>query len=208
MTVLAEEAAPAARAARRPRPRPNPTTGRVTGTMHLRASNGSPQQVRPLPPPRQESRAPAPAPARRGRTLPDIPGGKVTGRNYQGVILAEFVAAIVLTAASPIASKRNTPGLSPYAAADVAQLAALTLVYLILALISTGSRGAGRISAWVGGLMLLVVGLGEASTIAKTLDIFGSPTGAGAGVASGSAGTINPNAPATSPAQPNPATGG
>jgi hypothetical protein len=89
------------------------------------------------------------------------------------VILAEFVAAIILTAATPIATNKQA-GLSPYAATDVAQLAGLTLVYLILALVSVGNSSAGRIAAWFGGLILLGVGLGEAATIAKTLNIFGS----------------------------------
>lgn len=125
--------------------------------------------------------------------------------NYQGVILAEFVAAIILTAATPISTGKNKAGLSPYASSDVAQLAALTLVYLILALLSMGGHGAGKFAAWFGGLILLGVGLGEASTIAKTLNLFGGGSGPGlaqSGLAEGSAGQINPNAPSTSPAQP------
>jgi hypothetical protein len=96
--------------------------------------------------------------------------------NYQPIILAEFVAAIILTALTPMASKKNPDGLSPYSGRDAIQLLALTLVYLILALVSVGGRGAGRLSAWFGGLILLTVGLGEATTIAKTLDIFGGGT--------------------------------
>ena len=103
--------------------------------------------------------------------------GKAHRGSYQPVILAEFVAAILLTAATPMATGKKA-GLSPYAATDVAQLGALTVLYLILALASTGGSTAGRISAWIGGLVLLTVGLGEATTIAKTLDIFGSPAGA------------------------------
>jgi hypothetical protein len=155
MSVMAPEAAPArARLGRRA------------------ASNGHTPQPRPLPPPR-------PQPARSGRSYQGggvrltPPSGKAHRGNYQGVILAEFVAAIILTAATPIATNKQA-GLSPYAATDVAQLAGLTLVYLILALVSVGNSSAGRIAAWFGGLILLGVGLGEAATIAKTLNIFGS----------------------------------
>lgn len=119
-----------------------------------------------------------------------VPSTKIPRGNYQAAILAEFVAAIVLTAATPIAAKRNQGGLSPYTAGDMAQLAALTIFYFILALISTGGGTAARLSAWFGGLVLIAVGLTEATTIAKTLNVFGTsvnPTPASGGVASGTA---------------------
>jgi hypothetical protein len=50
------------------------------------------------------------------------------------VILAEFVGAVLLVAATPFA-KKDQPGVSPYIAADMLQLVAITVVYLILALI-------------------------------------------------------------------------
>ena len=94
--------------------------------------------------------------------------------NYQGVILAEFVAAIVLVATAPIATNKNKQGLSPYRAQDVLQLAAITFTFFLLALLSMTSRGAGRLGAWFGGLILLAVALAQAASIAKTLDLFGA----------------------------------
>jgi hypothetical protein len=111
--------------------------------------------------------------------------------NYQPVILAEFVTAIILVAATPFASSKDKTGLSPYGGQDVVRFAALILVYLILALMSVGGRGGGRVAAWFGGLILIGVGLSEAANIAKVLNVFGaSPAGtetapAGSGSSSG-----------------------
>jgi hypothetical protein len=175
---------------------------------------------RPLPPPRPPSRpAPASATAAGGRTggrtqqgtqggrrasttRPQPPkpkrrdiaipgGGKLS--DYQPVILGEFVAAVLLTAATPFATPSDKAGLSPYAGADMVKLTALTVLYLILALVSLGGRGAGRMAAWFGGLILLTVGLAEAANLAKTLNIFGGPVPApepdtfsqGAGIVAG-----------------------
>jgi hypothetical protein len=89
-------------------------------------------------------------------------------------VLAEFVAAVLLVAATPFA-KRDSPGVSPYVAADLVQMVALTLTYFVLALISGANRGAGRFAAWFGLLILLTVGLGEAARLAKLLNVFGGP---------------------------------
>lgn len=99
--------------------------------------------------------------------------------NYQGVILAEFVTAIVLVATTPIATNKNKTGLSPYRPADVMQLAAITLAYFLLSVLSVVNRGAGRFAAWFGLLILIAVGLGQAASIAKTLDLFGAGSAAG-----------------------------
>jgi hypothetical protein len=162
-------------------------TAMAAEAIPARAGAGAARDIRPLPAP-EPRQPPARPPDRRSGVGISPPHGRIHRANYQGVILAEFVAAIILTAATPIASNKKA-GLSPYAATDVAQLAALTLLYLILALVSVGGSSAGRIAAWFGGLVLIGVGLGEAATIAKTLDIFGSPAG-NAGVASGSAGPL------------------
>lgn len=146
-------------------------------------------------------RRPTPAARTIQRAAPTTP---IHRSNYQAVILAEFVAAIVLTAATPIAKKKSTTGgLSPYVAGDMVQIAAITILYFILALVSVGGGSAARFSAWFGGLILLAVGLTEATTIAKTLDVFGTsvaPPNAGTGVAEGSAGPLLP--------QTNPTVGG
>ena len=100
---------------------------------------------------------------------------KSDATSYQSVILAEFVAAVLLVAATPFA-KKDAPGISPYVASDVMQLVAITVAYLILALLSGMNRGTGRFAAWFGALLLLTVGLGEAARLAKFLDVFGLQT--------------------------------
>lgn len=190
MSVMAEAAA------RRP-----PPAARQTRP----ATPSGPKPVKPIRADVTDApRRPSPA-ARRVRQA--IPTEKAHRGSYQPVILAEFVAAIVLTAATPIASNKNQAGLSPYVASDVAQLAGLTILYLVLALVSTGGSTAGRLSAWFGGLILLGVGLGEASTIAKTLNIFGSPAGAPATAPTATAPVAAPATTTTSPGTGSPAGG-
>jgi hypothetical protein len=93
------------------------------------------------------------------------------------VILAEFVAAVLLVAATPFATKQSKAGLSPYVGKDLLQLMAITLTYFLLALVSATSREAGRYAAWFGGLILLTVGLSEAAHLAKVVDLLGIGTG-------------------------------
>lgn len=115
---------------------------------------------------------------RKGGSKPKVTLGKGDVTSYQAVILAEFVAAILLVAATPFA-KKDQPGVSPYVGADLLQLVALTVTYFVLALISGANRGAGRFAAWFGALILLTVGLAEAARLAKLLNVFGlsSPPG-------------------------------
>jgi hypothetical protein len=96
--------------------------------------------------------------------------------NYQGIILAEFVVAELLVAATPISTRKNTPGLSPYVPRDMTKLLSIGLVYFLLELLAVGNRGAGRIGAWLGALILLTVGLNEAANIATDLDVLGGIT--------------------------------
>jgi hypothetical protein len=103
--------------------------------------------------------------------------------NYQNVVLAEFIAAVLLVAATPFA-KKDSPGVSPYEGKDLLQLVFLTVVYFILALISGGGRGAARFAAWFGFLILLTVGLAEAARLATLFNVFGlepKPTPAAGG---------------------------
>jgi hypothetical protein len=92
--------------------------------------------------------------------------------NYQPVILMEFIGAILLTAVTPIATKTEADGLSPYAGKDMVKLGAITVLYLILAAVSVTGQTAGRIAMWLGGLILLTDGLYEASNIVTDLDLF------------------------------------
>lgn len=87
-------------------------------------------------------------------------------RQYQGVILAEFLVAVLIVALAPIArgkaAQDSSPGPSPYGPDDIKQLAGIGAVYFVLALLSSGKHG--RFSAWFGGLILVAIGLAETSS--------------------------------------------
>ena len=116
-----------------------------------------------------------------GVTFGDVPRRAPTTPvhrgNYQPVILAEFVAAVLLVALAPVATRKDKTGISPYEGQDMVKLGAITAVYLILALVSTGGREAGRFAAWFGALILLTVGLAEGANLAQELDLFGAVAG-------------------------------
>jgi len=112
-----------------------------------------------------------------------LPGG----RNYQPVILAEFLLAVLVVALAPIAKggtstakAKGSP--SPYDTGTLKQILIIGLVYFILALVSSG-RSAGRVAAWFGGLVL--VGIGVQQTVnggfAAVLHMFGLNVGSGLG---------------------------
>jgi len=149
------------------------------GSARAAAARGGTAHPRPGPPgpagpSGRQQRQPRQQQQRRSQPVTSkIPRKKISRTNYQPVILMEFVAAILLTAMTPIATRKDSQGLSPYAGADIVKLSAITLVYLLLAMVSVGGRGAGRMAAWLGGLILLTDGLYEASNIAKDLQIFG-----------------------------------
>ena len=88
------------------------------------------------------------------------------GRNYQGVILAEFLVAVVVVAFLPLASgppADGKTGPSPYRVTDMTQLVAIGAVYFILALFSSGERS-GRIVAWFGGLLTIGILIAKVSS--------------------------------------------
>jgi len=152
--------------------------GRTQQGTQARRTGGRTQQgtqrgrsVRPGPAGASQRRQP---PSRR-RNIPSVKTGKGSGTSYENAVLAEFVLAIVLVAATPFA-KKDAPGVSPYGAQDLFQLTAIAGAYFLLALLAGVNRGAGRFSAWFGLLILLAVGLGEAARIAKLLDVFGLQT--------------------------------
>lgn len=95
-------------------------------------------------------------------------GGRASRSNYHGAILAEWLIAFVLVAAIPF-SKPNQTGVSPYAGKDMVQLGTLTVVYWILAIVAATGRTQARFAAWFGGLILIAVGLAEASSIANAV---------------------------------------
>ena|SRR5271166_4291122 len=100
------------------------------------------------------------------------PTGKVERQNYQTIILMEYVGCLLLTSITPIATKKQADGLSPYAGRDMIKLGSITLLYFILAVLSVGGRGPGRFAAWFGGLILIVDGMLEASNLAKDFGLF------------------------------------
>ena len=162
----------------RPAPSRPAATRRSSGTTRspakpaARTSGTSSSPAAPGP---GRRRSPA---AQRRRTLTTIRAGQRAAgpprfSNYQGIILAEFVVAELLVSATPIATRKNQEGLSPYVPRDITKLLAIGMVYFLLELLAVGGRGAGRTGAWIGGLILLTVGLSEAANIAKDLNIFG-----------------------------------
>lgn len=120
-------------------------------------------------------------------------------RQYQGVILAEFLVAVLIVGVAPLARGKAaqdvTGGPSPYGPDDVKQLAALGAVYFVLALLSSGKHG--RMAAWFGGLVLVAIGLSE-TTSGGLPAIFGifQPASQSAGP-SGNAGGVQGAAQAT-----------
>lgn len=93
-------------------------------------------------------------------------GAQVTpgSRGYQPVILAEFLAAVAIVALVPIASGGSPAAVakgspSPYDTGDLRQLVAVGAVYFVLALASSGNSG--RLSAWLGGLILIALAMSK-----------------------------------------------
>jgi len=132
-----------------------------------------------------------PAAAAPASSKASAPTQTIGRSNYQPIILMEYVGCLVLTAATPIATKKSATGLSPYAGADMVKLASITVLYFILAAISVGGRGPGRMAAWFGGLILIVDGMLEANNIAKVFGLFtgGLASAATAGTGSAPAGS-------------------
>lgn len=190
MTVAIPEAATAARRGTRAPARQRRPTGAEMGRAPARAPA-------PVPAPaRTGSRGPS---GQRGRPAREPrkrngskrrAAGRLTGastksgsalHNYQAIIAAEYVAATLLVALTPIATRQAQPStatgkLSPYVPADMIKLLAIGIVYLILEGLAAGPRGLARFSAWFGFLILIGVGLSEASNIA---DVFNMLAGGG-----------------------------
>lgn len=85
-------------------------------------------------------------------------------RAYQPVILAEFLAAVVVITLVPVVTggsetAKAKGGISPYDTGDLRQIVAVGGVYFVLALASSGNSG--RLSAWLGGLVLIAVLMGK-----------------------------------------------
>jgi hypothetical protein len=83
-------------------------------------------------------------------------------RNYQGVILAEYVTALVIMLVAPLAggSSSSSAGASPYGVADLKRIVATSACFFFIALASGGNRG--KYAAMLGGLILLAILLAAA----------------------------------------------
>src|SRR5215469_15468 len=86
-------------------------------------------------------------PRRAARSV--VPGG---GTKYRSVIVGELLIALLLVASTPFARK-NTAQVSPWSGQDLLQLAAITVLYFILAVVAGTGQTAARFSAWFGGLI-------------------------------------------------------
>jgi len=110
--------------------------------------------------------------AGKGALSARVPGG----RNYQPVILAEFVVAVLVIALAPIAkqsqSAQGSVYKTPYNPDHLKQLVGAGAVYFVLALFSGGRHG--RIAAWFGGLVLVGIGFAETKSggLKAVFDIF------------------------------------
>lgn len=171
MTVMAVEAVPAAESAVADAGAARSARAARRGSGGA-AAGGSQRQPRQQQPKRARDR---------------IPRQPIHRTNYQPIILMEFVACILLTAITPIATKKDQQGLSPYAGKDIVKLSAITVLYLILAMLSVGGPKPGRFAAWFGGLILLADGLYEAGNIVRDLRLV-----SGAGAASPAPGAAAP----------------
>jgi hypothetical protein len=167
-----------------------------------RAIQGAGQAARARPPARAQTSGPSSRNRQRARqvgrtaTRARIPGG----RNYQPVILAEFLVAVVVVALAPVAKggsdtskAKGSP--SPYDTSTLKQILLIGVVYFVLALLSSG-KNLGRVSAWFGGLVLVGVGIQQTVNggFAAVLKMFGLNVGAGLGTfpASGPSGSLLP----------------
>jgi hypothetical protein len=141
--------------------------GRVTSSSYdtyntrARPRPQAGQRVRQAADDTARVRSAAPRPSGQGLGSARIPTGD---RGYQPVILAEFLAAVVIvtltpiaTGGSPAAQAKNSP--SPYDTGDLRQLVAIGGVYFVLALLSSGNSG--RLAAWFGGLVLIALGMSK-----------------------------------------------
>ena len=140
--------------------------GRVEGsTYELRNPRTVNRRTAPGPGPAPRTAAPeAPAePSDRSGVIGTRGGGG--GRSYQGVILAEFLVAVVVVSFLPLASgpTDGKQGPSPYRVNDMIQLVAIGAVYFVLALFSSGERS-GRVVAWFGGLLTIGILIAKTSS--------------------------------------------
>jgi len=146
-------------------------------------------ETRASPPPRNRRAAPTVTytPRNRGGSL-----NPVSGNSYQGVILAEFLGAVLIVAFLPLAAgapNDGKTGPSPYRVNDIEQLAAIGITYFLLALLANGNHG--RIAAWFGGLILLGIAfkkLASGQFSAAVSGIGGKPVPAEAGDYAGGGG--------------------
>jgi hypothetical protein len=109
--------------------------------------------------------------ARKERQQRKLAAGSRDLTRYQSVILVEYLGCVLLTVLTPVATKKEQDGLSPYHGTDMVKLAAITVLFFLLGAISAGGSKAGRFAAWFGGLILITDGMYEASNIAKDLEI-------------------------------------
>lgn len=200
---IPDDAAPPRRGrdTRRPPGRPGSTARRPSSTARRPAPGGSSSATAAASGDDGQAQGKGKRGGGRKRSLPGLPGGQGGARNYQAVILAEFVAAELLVALTPIATRPNQPGLSPYVPRDMTKLLAIGLSYFLLQLISTTGRGAGRFGAWFGALILLAVGLNEAASVSKVLNLF-APDTSGPASADNPASADGPTSSATLTSKP------
>jgi hypothetical protein len=145
---------------------------------------------------------------RRGGGVPDVSMPSYEGHaSYHGIVIAEFVVTIILIGMSPFLTPRTSTSGSPSDEAKAAaaatslagplvRLTAASILFFVLALMSTGEK-TGKIAAAAGGLVVLGTLLNATDMFTAISQAFGAgktTTTASASPAITSTGAVTPPA--------------
>lgn len=103
---------------------------------------------------------------------PDLPDLKPGGLGGNRVLVAEFVACMVVVGLGPLLNQTDS------AAAWLKKGAAVTGVFMVLSLIASGGARASRICAAFGGLVTLGLLVNDRALFTRIVDLLGGAGGA------------------------------
>lgn len=134
----------------------------------------------------------------RGRSSGLFPGGapkgfKITGEGGSAhkLVIAEFIAAVVLVGLTPILMRQPNNG-HVYVPDDFVRLTAVCLVFFVLALLANTPK-ASRVAAAFGALVLLGISYNAAGSLQVISDIFVNAISKKGTESAGTAGTASIN---------------
>jgi len=129
-----------------------------------------------------------------------VPKGSLPSKTYHRIVLAEFVACIVLVGASPVLTPRTTAkgntavvDTTVSFAGPLVRLTAVCIVFFVLALMAAGPR-TGKIAAAFGGLVLLGTALNATDMFTAVAHAFGPAKAAGSAAGAAASAAIAPGA--------------